>query len=98
MRCTRLSSKTNLLQATRVTPACQACRPSLTGHLVVGQQLDLLAGVATAVLGNPAVLTAMAVPAGLFFGTVFYVSLYATFSDCFVDGGAVVDAARTDAT
>jgi hypothetical protein len=56
-----------------------------------------LAGVAIAVLGNPAVLTAMAVPAGLFFGTVFYVSLYATFSDCFAEG-TEVNAAPADST
>jgi hypothetical protein len=42
-----------------------------------------LANVLAALLQQPQLIALAAVPAGLLFSTVFYVSLYFTFSDCF---------------
>ena len=45
----------------------------------------LVAGVSMSLLGAPQLVSAIAVPAGLIFTTVFYVSLYFTYQGCFGD-------------
>ncbi len=46
------------------------------------------ANLLAALLGSPRLIALAAVPTGLLFSTVFYVSLYFTFVDCFADDGA----------
>jgi hypothetical protein len=43
----------------------------------------IVANLLAALVQQPQLIALAAVPAGLFFSTVFYVSLYFTFSDCF---------------
>jgi hypothetical protein len=59
----------------------------------------MLAGVLLALLGNAQLITTLALPAGLMFCTVFYVSLHATFAGCFAndDGGGAPPAPVTPA-
>jgi hypothetical protein len=51
----------------------------------------LLAGVST-LLGSPQLMVLAALPAGLMFSTVFYVSLYFTFTDCFTQDAPPAEA------
>ena len=46
----------------------------------------IVANVLAALLQQPQLIALIAVPAGLLFSTVFYVSLYFTFADCFARG------------
>ncbi|MFT3665136.1 BPSS1780 family membrane protein [Piscinibacter sp.] len=46
------------------------------------------ANLAGALLGAPQVVAVLAMPASLLLSTVFYVSLYFSFADCFADGAA----------
>lgn len=48
----------------------------------------LVANVLAALLQQPQLIALAAIPAGLLFSTVFYASLYFTFSDCFVADAA----------
>ena len=48
--------------------------------------LGMLGSLVFALLGQPALFAAAAVPMSLVLTTVFYVSLYFTFADCFVAG------------
>jgi hypothetical protein len=53
----------------------------------------VVANVLAALLAHPQLIALVAVPAGLLFSTVFYVSLYFTFADCFAAGDAAASAA-----
>ena len=48
----------------------------------------VVANLLAALLGSPRLVALAAVPTGLLFSTVFYVSLYFTFTDCFAEGDA----------
>lgn len=48
----------------------------------------IVANLLAALLGSPRIVALAAVPTGLLFSTVFYVSLYFTFTDCFAEGDA----------
>ena len=52
------------------------------GAVVFG--FAMTANLLAALLQQPQLVAMVAIPAGLLFSTVFYVSLYATFADCFV--------------
>lgn len=52
----------------------------------------VVANVLAALLAHPQLMALVAVPAGLVFSTVFYVSLYFTFADCFAPGDAAATA------
>ncbi len=68
-------------------------------YALSGLGLVVLFGVLTALLlgllGAPQLVAAISMPAGLFFSTIFYVSLIFTFNDSF--GGAAARAAATPA-
>lgn len=51
--------------------------------LAVLMLFSLLLALVSTLLGSPQLMLLAALPAGLMFSTVFYVSLYFTFTDCF---------------
>ena len=59
---------------------------SVWGAVVFG--FGLVANLLAALLQQPQLVAMAAIPAGLLFSTVFYASLYATFTDCFASGDA----------
>ena len=56
----------------------------------------MLVNTVFVLLGAPQLVAVAALPAGLMFSTVFYASLYFTFTDCFEQPAAVVPAPDTD--
>lgn len=78
------------------TVACWRNRGAFTVYSLVWFGLIIVVGLAGSllfgVLGQPQLFAFAAVPLSLLFTTVFYVSLYFTFADCFVagDGDATV--------
>ena len=53
----------------------------------------VVVNVLAALFGHPQLIALVAVPAGLLFSTVFYVSLYFTFADCFAPADAAAPTA-----
>ena len=72
------------------TLACWRNRGAFTVYSLAWFALIVLVGMAGslvfALLGQPALFAVAAVPMSLLLTTVFYVSLYFTFADCFVAG------------
>jgi hypothetical protein len=71
------------------TLACWRNRGAFTVYGLAWFALIMLLGMAGsllfALLGQPAMFAVAAVPMSLLLTTVFYVSLYFTFADCFID-------------
>ena len=55
----------------------------MLGWVAVVLVFGLLSNLFFALLGQPQLMLVAATPAGLMLSTVFYVSLYDTYADCF---------------